>query len=108
MREYVYRKGNTEYEEVGHKMEKNDVIKMMMLLSTDEKSNEDIRFISNNLQGFQTFLFNMTTHELIQDGVPAEKVEIMLEPLIEVTKMLGANEYQDFLTVGRMFEEEGI
>lgn len=81
---------------------------MMTLLSTPEKNGEDIRFITNHLDGFQTFLLNVTTHELIKDGVDPDKVEMLLEPLIEVTKMLGANEYNDFVQVAKMFEEEGL
>lgn len=81
---------------------------MMTLLSTPEKSNDDIKFITNHLDGFQSFLLNMTTHELVKDGVAPDKVEMLLEPLIEVTKMLGANEYNDFVQVARMFEEEGL
>lgn len=89
-------------------MNKEIAEKMMNLLSTKEKSNEDIRFIVNHLDGFATFMLDMATFHFVKDGVPAEKVNDILGPLVEVHKLLGVTEYNDFVKVGQMFDEEGL
>ena len=41
-------------------------------------------------------------------SMPEEMAKTMLVPLVEVSKMAGANEYHDFAQVADMFKEEGL
>lgn len=89
-------------------MNKTTVEKMVDILSTKDKTDEDVSFLKNNLEGFAKFMLDMATFHLVKEGVSAEKVKDLLEPLVEVNKMLGVTQFQDFMTVDAMFSNGDI
>lgn len=90
-------------------MKEQDVEKMFEILSKKEKSSRDeMEYFRNNLDGFQKWMLNTATHALTSAGMPQELADGMLIPLIEITKMCGANEYHDFVNVAHMFKEGGL
>lgn len=89
-------------------MNKTTVEKMVDILSTKDKTDEDVSFLKNNLEGFAKFMFDMATFHLVKEGVSSEKVKDLLEPLVEVNKMLGVTQFQDFMTVDAMFSNGDI
>lgn len=90
--------------ETGLKMEKEKVMRIMHILGEEVSTHEDITFVRNNLEDFNKFLFNVTTQELVEDGVAPDKVEMLLKPLVEVARMWGASSFADFTTLEGMFE----
>jgi hypothetical protein len=77
-------------------MDKEKVMRLVEIISEPQSSHEDMTFVRNNLEDFQTFLFNVATNEFIEAGVPADQVHGLLVPLIQITKMWGASSFLDY------------
>lgn len=78
-------------------MTPQDVMKMMEFLGGGVETGEDIKFVEKNLDGFSTFLLNMTTHRLVEAGIDQEEAEAMLHGVAQVNRMLGASQFQEFV-----------
>lgn len=82
--------------EKGLYMNKEKVMRLIQIISEEKSTPEDMSFVRNNLEGFQTFLYNAATNEFIEAGVPADQVHGLLMPLLEITKMWGASSFADY------------
>ena len=90
-------------------MKQENVERMFDILATRENSSvEDLKFFRNNVSEFSTWMLDTATGALTKMGMPEEMAKTMLVPLVEVSKMAGANEYHDFAQVADMFKEEGL
>ena len=85
-------------------MEKEKVMRMMSILSEEKSTPEDMAFVRNNLEGLNTFLYNVATQELIADGVAPDKVEGLLQPLVGIARMQGASSFLDYQVVAELME----
>lgn len=72
-------------------------MKMMGYLGGGVETPEDIKFVEKNLDGFNTFLLDMTTNKLVQAGIDQEEAEAMLHGVAQVNRMLGASQFQEFV-----------
>ncbi len=77
-------------------MDKAKVMRLVEIISEPQSSHEDMIFVRNNLEDFQTFLYTVATNEFIEAGVPADQVHGLLTPLIQITKMWGASSFLDY------------
>lgn len=78
-------------------MKPQDIERMIGYLGGGVETPEDIRFVENHLEGFNTFLLDMTTQELVRAGIELEKAESMLHGLVQTSRMLGASQFQEFV-----------
>lgn len=83
-------------------MDIDKVTRIMRVLNEEKSTHDDMTFVRNNLEDFQTFLYDMTTNELVKEGVPADKVKMLLEPLVGIAKMWGASSFADFQTLAEL------
>ena len=78
-------------------MKREDIEKMLHFMAGGVETAEEIKFIDKHLEGFNTFLLDMTTHRLVQAGIELEEAESMLHGLVQVSRMLGASQFQEFV-----------
>lgn len=83
-------------------MDKDKVMRLMAILSEEKSTPEDMTFVRNNLEDFHTFLYDVTTQELIKDGVSEEKVSMLLNPLVGIAKMWGASSFADYQVLAEL------
>jgi hypothetical protein len=89
-------------------MEKWKAVRMLEILSKglSEATADDMRYLTNNVEPFSEFLYNVATQEFTKDGVDPEKVKSILHPLVEISKMAGANSFADYVHVTNIVDEE--
>jgi hypothetical protein len=78
-------------------MKREDIEKMLHFMAGGVETAEEIKFIDKHLEGFNTFLLDMTTHRLVQAGIELEEAESMLHGLVKVSRMLGASQFNEFV-----------
>lgn len=78
-------------------MKPQDIERMIGYLGGGVETPEDIRFVENHLEGFNTFLLDMTTQELVRAGIEPEKAASMLHGLVQTSRMLGASQFNEFV-----------
>jgi hypothetical protein len=77
-------------------MNKEKVMRLIEIISEPTSTHEDMLYVRNNLEDFQTFLYDTATNEFIKAGVPADQVHGLLVPLISISKMWGASSFMDY------------
>ena len=85
-------------------MNREDIEKMLHFMAGGVETAEEIKFIDKHLEGFNTFLLDMTTHRLVQAGIELEEAESMLHGLVQVSRMLGASQFQEFVQFHQIVE----
>jgi hypothetical protein len=83
-------------------MDKQKIERIMSVIQEPTSSPEDMAFVRNNLEDFQTFLYDLATNELVKEGVSAEKVEMLLNPLVGIAKMWGASSFADYQVLAEL------
>jgi hypothetical protein len=86
-------------------MKPQDIEKMIGYLGGGVETPEDIRFVETHLDGFNTFLLEMSTMKLVQAGIDRDEAEAMLGSISQVSKMLGASSFNDFMRFHMMTED---
>lgn len=83
-------------------MDKEKVMRIMHVISEEKSTPEDMSFVRNNLEDFHTFLYDIAKNELVQEGVSAEKVDMLLNPLLGIAKMWGASSFADYQVLAEL------
>jgi hypothetical protein len=83
-------------------MDKEKVARIMQVIGEEKSTQDDMTFVRNNLEDFHTFLYDLTTNELVKEGVSPEKVEMLLNPLLGIAKMWGASSFADYQVLAEM------
>jgi hypothetical protein len=86
-------------------MNPDDIMKMMEYMAGGVETAEDIKFVDKHLEGFNTFLLDMTTNRLVKAGIDQEEVEAMLHGLVQTSRMLGASQFQEFVQFHQIVED---
>lgn len=81
------------------------VARMTKYMANGIETAEDIRYVENHLDGYNTFLLEMSTHKLVEAGIDRDLAETMLGTISHVSKMLGAANFNDYARTALMFEE---
>ena len=77
---------------------------MLRLMSGSVETADEIRFVDKHLEGFNTFLLDMTTHRLVQAGIELEEAQSMLYGLVQVSRMLGASQFNEFVQFNQIVD----
>lgn len=83
-------------------MNKEKIERIMRVMNEPTSSPDDMAFVRNNLEDFQTFLYDLATNELVKDGVSPDKVEMLLNPLVGIAKMWGASSFADYQVLAEL------
>jgi len=86
-------------------MKREDLEKMIHFMAGGVETADEIKFVDKHLEGFNTFLLDMTTHRLVQAGIELEEAESMLQGLVQVSRMLGASQFQEFVQFHQIVDQ---
>ena len=85
----------------------NRMFDLMEAMGSGTLSDTDMRFFSNNLNGFVVFLANASVARLVEvHGVEVVEAKQLVTTVLNASRMLGSMEYNDYLIVQNL--EEGM
>jgi hypothetical protein len=85
-------------------MKPQDIEKMIRYMAEGVETKDEIRFVETHLEGFNTFLLDMSTMKLVEAGIDREEAEAMLGCISQVSKMLGASNFNDYMMFNSITE----